>query len=89
MKATGIPRGNTFTRVSASLADLLGMDYTDAVAAARAKLTGEPIVPLRQLAREKVDFFPREFERALAELLPRVGSRITRQSPLASPWMVP
>jgi len=63
-----------FRTVELSLADLLGEEYVDAVVEARTALTGEPKDELRRLAAEKVDFFPKDFQRALAELLPKVGS---------------
>jgi len=69
-------RRQPFRTVRLSLADLLGADYVDAVAAARAKLTGEPAGPLRALGRRKVDFFPRRVRRALAAHLEYVGRQI-------------
>jgi len=65
-----------FIPVCLSLADLLGQDYIDAVVAARSKLTGERVRPLRRLANERVDFFPRRMQQALAALLPKVGRPI-------------
>ncbi|MBI2435159.1 MAG: aminotransferase class III-fold pyridoxal phosphate-dependent enzyme [Candidatus Hydrogenedentes bacterium] len=62
-----------FETVVASLAELCGEVYTDAVCNARAFLTGEAASTLRQLAREPIDFYPRRFQDRLLALLPRVG----------------
>jgi acetylornithine/succinyldiaminopimelate/putrescine aminotransferase len=73
-----------FRAVRLSLADLLGADYVDAVAAARAELAGEPVARGRALGRRKVDFFPLAAQRAMAARLPDVGRRIAaarRSSP--------
>ena len=77
-------RKRTFKAVRLSLSDLLGSDYVRAVVAARAGLSGESPRPLERLSKEKVDFFPVDFQQALVALLPRVGSIVTRplrQSP--------
>ena len=73
-----------FRRVKLSLADLLGGDFAEAAAAARCALTGEESAKLRRLIREKVDFFPADFQRSLAAMLPKVGSRVV-QPPAVSP----
>ena len=72
----------TFRRVSLSLRDLLGREYVEAVCGARAFLVGEnaqswdkglqPLVA-RDLATARVDFYPKDFEKRLLALLPRVG----------------
>ena len=62
--------------VRLSLADIVGAEYVDAVAAARGALTGDDLRELRRLAREKVDFLPADFQKAQVALLPRIGERI-------------
>jgi 4-aminobutyrate aminotransferase-like enzyme len=77
-------RKPSFVQVRQSLADIVGGDYVDHVASARSKLTGEPVGALRRLGRKKIDFFPRRVQRALAALLPKVGTVVTdppRRSP--------
>jgi len=69
-------RKTEFRAVRLSLADLLGAAYTDAVVDASGSVSGERRESLRRIAREKVDFFTADFQRALARLLPRVGSRV-------------
>lgn len=63
-----------FVRVCASLADVAGREYAEAVCAARAALTGERFRELARLAQQRVDFFPATFQLRLCHLLPRVGS---------------
>jgi acetylornithine/succinyldiaminopimelate/putrescine aminotransferase len=74
---TGVGRRTQFRPVRLSLADLVGESHIDAVIAGRSKLTGERASALRQVAGEKVDFFPPAFQKALAALLPKVGSRLS------------
>ncbi|MCE5279572.1 MAG: aminotransferase class III-fold pyridoxal phosphate-dependent enzyme [Planctomycetaceae bacterium] len=72
-----VTRGK-FVPVKLSLAELLGKDYVQAVAAARSALTGEPAAPLRAAARRRIDFFPVAMQRALAARLADVGRRVSR-----------
>lgn len=65
-----------FRNVTASLADLVGEAYIDAVCDARAVLSGEDTYALRVTAREPIDFLPEAFQARLEALLPRVGERI-------------
>jgi len=69
-------RKTPFKAVKLSLADLLGVRYVDAVATAKAGLTGERTTALRKLAEQKVNFYPRPFQQALVDLLPKVGRRL-------------
>ncbi|MBN2329804.1 MAG: aminotransferase class III-fold pyridoxal phosphate-dependent enzyme [Candidatus Omnitrophica bacterium] len=62
-----------FRKVAASLADLAGEEYTQALCASRAWLTNEKIDVLQALANQKVDFFPGDFQQRLLSLLPQVG----------------
>ncbi|NQT19755.1 MAG: aminotransferase class III-fold pyridoxal phosphate-dependent enzyme [Planctomycetes bacterium] len=71
-----------FKRVRLSLADLVGAEYVDAVAAARSKLTGERRADLQRITRERVDFFPAGFQKTLSGLLPKVGEPFS--TPLAN-----
>jgi len=65
-----------FCDVRASLVDLAGEEYIDAVCAARARLSGEDAGVLKAMATEPVELFPAELQGRLAELLPKVGDRI-------------
>lgn len=69
-----------FRTVRLSLADLLGTDYVDAVASARASVTGLPVGPLRSLGRRKVDFLPKDFQGRLVALLRRMGSPLAARA---------
>ena len=71
-----------FTPVRCSLSGLLGREYVAAAVAARARLTGESPGALRRMAETALDFFPRPFQRMLIDLIPRIGTRVTR--PLAA-----
>ena len=64
-----------------SLADLLGPDYTGAVCAARAALTGQDPAALQALAEEKIDFYPAAFAARQEELMDRVGERLAPPFP--------
>ncbi len=75
--ATVPPVPAEFEPVVLSLADVTGHAYCEAACDARAFLTGEDPVELRQLAAAPVDFFPGALQRRLRELLPRVGQRYT------------
>lgn len=66
-----------FRRVVASLEDILGAGYIDAVVGARTALTGEQPEVLYRLVREKVDFLPHSMTARLHEILPRTGERVS------------
>jgi acetylornithine/succinyldiaminopimelate/putrescine aminotransferase len=61
-----------------SLRDLLGEEYVEAVYCARAALTQDDPKTLRQLAAEKVDFFPKDHQQRLLSLLPSIGTTVCR-----------
>jgi 4-aminobutyrate aminotransferase-like enzyme len=63
-----------FQRVNASLTDLVGREYTNAVCAGCAALTGGSRKDLARIAAGKVDFFPRTLQERQLELLPTVGT---------------
>lgn len=67
-----------FIPVRASLADLAGQDYVEAVCEARAALRGESFRTLLADAKRRVNFFPRSLQRQLFTLLPCVGTPLTR-----------
>ena len=71
-----------FHDVRASLVDLVGEEYIDAVCAARARLSGEDTRALKAMAAEPVELFPAELQGRLAELLPLVGERVCDTSGL-------
>lgn len=71
-----MPSSPSFVPVIASLENLLGADYVEAVCSARAVLTGEPVRELQATACRKVEFFPRSLQERLRALLPRVGERV-------------
>ena len=52
-----------FKNIKMSLADLLGKDYTDAVAAVNAVLGGMSLEEAEKIANEKVGFFPEEVQK--------------------------
>ncbi len=70
-----------FRPVPLSLTDLLGADYAAAVAAARARASGESEPALRRRLAERLECLPAAFQRRLAALLPRTGAVVGR--PLA------
>ena len=65
-----------FQPVTASLADLIGVEHVTVAAAARTFLTGEDLDTLRQLAQEPVEFLPAAFLERQEALLDRVGTRV-------------
>jgi acetylornithine/succinyldiaminopimelate/putrescine aminotransferase len=67
-----------FQPVSISLADLLGAEYAEAVAAARAAIAREPAQAIRRRLRAPVECLPEAFQRRLLGLLPRTGSVVGR-----------
>jgi hypothetical protein len=70
-------RKNTeFRPLALSLEDLAGREYIEAACAARAFLSGEEAAPLKILASEKVDLYPRELQERLLFLLPQVGRAV-------------
>ncbi|MBI5689987.1 MAG: aminotransferase class III-fold pyridoxal phosphate-dependent enzyme [Verrucomicrobia bacterium] len=75
---------NPFVPVTASLADLAGAPYAEAVAQARAALTGEPIAPLLALAHQAVEFLPAAFLARQHQLLDRIGRPLAPALPGAS-----
>jgi acetylornithine/succinyldiaminopimelate/putrescine aminotransferase len=74
---TSNPKSTSFKQVAYSLADLLGREYTEAVIKARARLSGESVEELRAIAEETLDFFPSDFQRRLAALLPEIGNEVS------------
>jgi acetylornithine/succinyldiaminopimelate/putrescine aminotransferase len=67
-----------FRSVVASLKDMAGDEYVDAVCAAQAVLSGESKGALQRIASENVDFFSGSFQQRLLELLPQVGNKVGR-----------
>jgi acetylornithine/succinyldiaminopimelate/putrescine aminotransferase len=65
-----------FKPVCASLKELAGADYLEAVCRARAAVSGENLGALRQLAEDEVDFFPKAFQARLLDLLPQTGQSV-------------
>lgn len=65
-----------FVPVVASLADLAGEHYTEAVARARAALTAEPETRLLELADRPVEFLPEAFLARQQALLPAIGRSV-------------
>lgn len=62
--------------ISRSLSDLLGMEYTEAVCRARNALTGESLSNLKEIANEKIQFFPEAFEKRQTELAEHLGEQL-------------
>ena len=59
-----------------SLSDLLGREYTTAVCAARAFTSSEDVKKLVSIADEKEDFYPKNFENRVDELVGSVGKQV-------------
>jgi 4-aminobutyrate aminotransferase-like enzyme len=59
-----------------SLRDLLGREYTKAVCEARAFASTDDVKQLGSIADEKVDFYPKEFEKRVDELIDSVGKQV-------------
>jgi 4-aminobutyrate aminotransferase-like enzyme len=59
-----------------SLSDLLGREYTKAVCAARAFTSSGDVKKLESIAEEKVDLYPKEFEKRGDELIDSVGTQV-------------
>jgi 4-aminobutyrate aminotransferase-like enzyme len=59
-----------------SLRDLLGREYTKAVCQARAFTSSADVKKLESIAEEEVDFYPKEFERRVDELIDSVGTQV-------------
>ncbi|TFG60608.1 MAG: aminotransferase class III-fold pyridoxal phosphate-dependent enzyme [Spirochaetales bacterium] len=66
-----------------SLQDLLGKEYTEAVCAAQAYLTGSDVAVLREIAGKKVDFYPESLQARLSSLLPDTGTAVLPEFPKA------
>lgn len=66
-----------FRTVLASLADVVGAPFVEAVCEARAALSGENPRDLLGLARERIDWYPADFHQRLLSHLPRVGEQIS------------
>ncbi|MCP4644907.1 MAG: aminotransferase class III-fold pyridoxal phosphate-dependent enzyme [bacterium] len=71
-------RTTPFVPVKASLRELAGGAYTEALCDARAALTGESVRELCAVTTRKVDFYPRTLQKALSKHLSRVGSKVAR-----------
>jgi len=76
---------NPFRPVRASLADLLGDEYIEAVCAGRAWLAGEDLDALREEARRPVDFLPAAFIERQHELLGHTGQSVPAAVLTSSP----
>ena len=59
-----------------SLADLLGKEYTNAVAAAEAALGAHSLEEALAIANEKVEFFPEAVQKKNSEMLSLVGKHL-------------
>ena len=65
-----------FKNIKMSLADLLGKEYTDAVAAANAALGAMSLEEAEAIANDKVDFFPECVQKKNSEMLAKVGTQV-------------
>ena len=65
-----------FRTVQASLADVVGESYVEAVCEARAALAGDDVKELRRIAHEPVDWYPADWHERLLAHLPSVGQKI-------------
>jgi 4-aminobutyrate aminotransferase-like enzyme len=66
-----------FRTVNASLAEVAGREYVEAVCAARAYLSGEKPAELLQQATRSVDWYPAAWHEQLLTHLPHVGQPIS------------
>jgi 4-aminobutyrate aminotransferase-like enzyme len=73
----GNPR-KKYRPVRLSLSDIVGRSYVSAVCEACAAASGKIAVNLETLAKEKVDFFPQEFQHRALALLSNVGQSIAK-----------
>ncbi len=65
-----------FRTVQASLADLVGASYAEAVCEARAALSGEDVRELQRIARQPLDWYPADWHQHLLTQLSRVGQQV-------------
>ena len=68
-----------------SLTDIAGGEYIDKVCRASASLTGRSLAELREIADEKVAFFPETFAEKLDALLPMTGKTFSEPLENSSP----
>ena len=68
-----------------SLTDIAGEEYIDKVCRANARLTGRSPAELREIADEKVAFFPKSLVERLDALLPMVGKTFSEPLEASSP----
>ena len=73
-----------FRTVQASLADVAGAAYQEAVCEARACLSGEDVHELRSIAQQPLDWYPAAWHQQLLAQLPRVGQQICRGAATAA-----
>ena len=66
----------SFLSPSLSLSDLLGKEYTDSLVAANGFFSLLPPGKARDLAEEKIDFYPLSLQEKADALLPDVGKRV-------------
>ncbi len=69
---SSLRKGN-FHKVSLSLKDITGQEYTQSLCSARAHLSGEDEKELLTFAKEKIDFFPKTLQKNLVSRLTQVG----------------
>ena len=65
-----------FVPVKCSLRSLLGNSYIDQVVKGSSFLHGFSIDEADKIASEEFEFFPKEFERSLEDILPRIGEKV-------------
>lgn len=70
------PASQTLQNVERSLSDLLGVDYTDAVCDATARIWGEDLARLKSIAEEKVNFFPPSYLERVNSLIDFIGKKV-------------
>ena len=70
-----------FKNIKMSLADLLGKEYTNAVAAAEAALGAHSLEEAQAIANDKVDFYPEAVQKKNSEMLSLVGKRVIDPMP--------
>lgn len=65
-----------FRTLQASLANVVGASYLEAVCEAQAAVSGEKVETFRRLAQQSVDWYPAAWHQRLLAHLPRVGTPV-------------
>jgi len=64
--------------LSLSLQDMLGSDYIGKVCSAKAFVLNEKIEKMLEIAREKVEFYPKSFQKRVDNLIDYIGKKVCK-----------